>query len=128
MAYDRNGNLTAMKRYGDTGLENNLSFTRSGNRMIGLSDAGSPGGTFTFAYDALGNMTSDGRKGLVFSYNVCNLPREVTSGASGSLTYTYLSDGTKVAAIKSDGTGERYIGSFVYSVPASCHMDTQLEN
>ena len=24
-------------------------------------------------------MTSDGRKGLVFSYNVCNLPREVTS-------------------------------------------------
>ena len=47
-------------------------------------------------------MTSDGRKGLVFSYNVCNLPREVTSGASGSLTYTYLSDGTKVSAIKSD--------------------------
>ena len=119
MAYDCNGNLTAMKRYGDTGLENNLSFTRSGNRMIGLSDTGSPGGTFTFAYDALGNLTSDGRKGLVFSYNVCNLPREVTSSASGSLTYTYLSDGTKVSAIKSDGSGERYIGSFVYSVPAS---------
>ena len=119
MAYDRNGNLTALKRYGDTGLENNLTFTRSGNRMTGLSDAGSPGGSFTFAYDALGNLTQDGRKGLVFSYNVCNLPREVASGASGSLTYTYLSDGTKVSAIKSDGSGERYIGSFVYSVPSS---------
>ena len=56
---------------------------------------------------------------LVFSYNVCNLPREVTSSASGSLTYTYLSDGTKVSAIKSDGSGERYIGSFVYTVPSS---------
>ena len=56
---------------------------------------------------------------LVFSYNVCNLPREVTSGTSGSLTYTYLSDGTKVSAIKSDGSGERYIGSFVYTVPSS---------
>ena len=43
----------------------------------------------------------------------------MTSSASGSLTYTYLSDGTKVAAIKSDGTGERYIGSFVYTVPSS---------
>ena len=43
----------------------------------------------------------------------------MTSGASGSLTYTCLSDGTKVSAIKSDGSGERYIGSFVYSVPAS---------
>ena len=119
MAYDRNGNLTALKRYGDTGLENNLSFTHSGNRMTGLSDAGSSGGNFTFAYDALGNMTQDGRKGLVFSYNILNLPREVTSGASGSLTYTYLSDGTKVSAIKSDGSGERYIGSFVYTVPSS---------
>ncbi len=68
---------------------------------------------------ALKNMTNDGRKGLVISYNVLNLPSEVTSSASGSLTHTYLSDGTKVAAIKSDGSGERYIGSFVYSVPAS---------
>ena len=66
MAYDRNGNLSAMKRYGDTGLENNLSFTRSGNRLTGLSDTGSPGGTFTFAYDALGNLTSDGRKRFGF--------------------------------------------------------------
>ena len=119
MVYDRNGNLTALKRYGDTGLENNLTFTRSGNRMTALSDAGSPGGTITFAYDALGNMTQDGRKGLVFSYNVLNLPRGVVTSTSGSLTYTYLSDGTKVSAIKSDGSGERYIGSFVYSVPAS---------
>ena len=43
----------------------------------------------------------------------------MTSATSGSLTYTYLSDGTKVSAIKSDGSGKRYVGSMVYSVPAS---------
>ena len=43
----------------------------------------------------------------------------MTSATSGSLTYTYLSDGTKVSAIKSDESGKRYVGSMVYSVPAS---------
>ena len=43
----------------------------------------------------------------------------MTSATSGSLTYTYLSDGTKVSAIRSDGSGKRYVGSMVYSVPAS---------
>ena len=56
---------------------------------------------------------------MVISYNVLNLPSGVVTTASGSLTYNYLSDGTKVSVIKSDGSGERYIGSFVYSVPAS---------
>ncbi len=68
---------------------------------------------------AISDLTNDGRKGLVISYNVLNLPSGVVTTASGSLTYNYLSDGTKVSVIKSDGSGERYIGSFVYSVPAS---------
>ena len=119
MVYDRNGNITALKRYSDTGLDNDLSFTLTGNRMTGLSDAGTPGGSFTYSYDAMGNLTTDGRKGLQISYNILNLPCGVTSGTSGSLTYTYLSDGTKVSAVKSDGSGKRYVGSMVYSVPAS---------
>jgi RHS repeat-associated protein len=119
MAYDRNGNLTALKRYGDTGLDNDLTFTLTGNRMTGLSDAGTPGGSFTYAYDAMGNQTSDGRKGLQISYNILNLPCGVTSAASSSLTYSYLSDGTKVSAVREDGSGKRYLGSAVYSVPES---------
>jgi hypothetical protein len=74
VVYDRNGNITALKRYGDTGLDNDLSFTLTGNRMTGISDAGTPGGSFTYSYDAMGNQTSDGRKGLQISYNVLNLP------------------------------------------------------
>ena len=128
MVYDRNGNITALKRYGDTGLDNDLSFTLTGNRMTGLSDAGTPGGSFAYAYDAMGNQTSDGRKGLLFSYNILNLPCGVTSATSGSLTYTYLSDGTKVRAIKSDGSGKRYLGSAVYSVPESDGGSETLES
>ena len=70
---------------------------------------------------------NDGKKGggrylsppLLFSYIILNLLCGVTSATSGSLTYTYLSDGTKVSAIQSDGSGKRYVGSMVYSVPAS---------
>ncbi|MBR5397225.1 MAG: hypothetical protein IK145_05170 [Bacteroidales bacterium] len=119
MVYDRNGNITALKRYGDTGLDNDLSFTLTGNRMTGLYDGGTNTGTFSYAYDAMGNQTSDGRQGLLFCYNILNLPCGVTSATSGSLTYTYLADGTKVSAVKSDGSGKRYVGSMVYSVPAS---------
>jgi hypothetical protein len=81
ISYDRNGNITALKRYGDTGLDNDLSFTLSGNRMTGLSDAGTPSGSFTYSYDAMGNQTSDGRQGLLFSYNNLNLPCGVTVAA-----------------------------------------------
>ena len=81
MVYDRNGNITALKRYGDTGLDNDLSFTLTGNRMTGLSDAGTPSGSFTYSYDAMGNQTSDGRQGLLFSYNNLNLPCGVTVAA-----------------------------------------------
>ena len=128
LVYDRNGNITALKRYGDTGLDNDLTFTLSGNRMTGLSDAGTPGGSFSYSYDAMGNQTSDGRKGLQISYNILNLPCGVTSATSGSLTYTYLSDGTKVSAIKSDGSGKRYVGSMVYSVQASGSGSETLES
>ena len=65
---------------------------------------------------------------MLFSYNILNLPRGVTSATSGSLTYTYLSDGTKVSAIKSDGSGKRYVGSVVYSVPESDGGSETLES
>ena len=52
----------------------------------------------------------------------------MTSTTSGSLTYTYLSDGTKVSAITSDGSGKRYLGSAVYSVPESDGGSETLES
>ena len=72
IAYDLNGNITALKRYGNAGLENDLSFNHDGNRMTSLGDAhatGTEAGSKSFIYDANGNMTSDGRKGLELTWN-----------------------------------------------------------
>ena len=120
-AYDLNGNITALKRYGASGLENDLSFTHTGNRMTALVDAaatGSAAGTKAFSYDANGNLVSDGRKGLQMSWNLLNLANSAAM-YGGSLTYVWLSDGTKVGAKADDGSGngtqKRYLGSYVFT-------------
>ena len=43
ISYDLNGNITALKRYGESGLKNDLSFVHTGNRMTALSDANATG-------------------------------------------------------------------------------------
>ena len=70
-----------------------------------------------------GNQLSDTRKGLQFSYNLLNLPSKVEgsvgSGNAGlTLSYGYLSDGTKTSALLADGDGLKYRGNFVYEVTA----------
>jgi RHS repeat-associated protein len=119
IAYDRNGNIITLKRYGASGLENDLEFTHTGNRMTSLSDAnatGSASGSKSFNYDENGNLTSDGRKGLEFSWNVLNLLDSATAHDGSSLKYSWLSDGTKVASVHDDGNvlKRHYVGSFVF--------------
>ena len=72
----------------------------------------------------LGNMTSDSSKGLQFCYNFANLPSKV-EGMAGSanagltLSYGYLSDGTKTSAVIGTGNGAeglKYRGAFVYEL------------
>ena len=69
---------------------------------------------------AAGNLASDSHKGLLFSYNLANLPSKVEGvGNNAGLTYSYgyLSDGTKTSADCGAGStaqGLRYRGSFVY--------------
>lgn len=118
--YDLNGNMTALKRYNSSGLENDLSFLHTGNRMTSLTDANavwSGAGAKAFTYDVNGNMTHDGRKDLDIQWNIFNL----ASGAvthDGSLTYARLSDGTLISSQNVSGsstTGKRYCGSFVFA-------------
>ena len=133
IGYDLNGNITALKRYGASGLENDLTFTHTGNRMTVLVDAhatGNEAGTKAFAYDVNGNMTSDGRKGLELNWNVLNLVDSAAMHGS-SLKYAWLSDGTKVAAKADDGSGngvrKRYMGSFVYTSNTGSSTDAPTE-
>ena len=126
ITYDRNGNITGLDRYGASGLSDMLSFAHSGNRLSSVQawDGENLPQTGTFSFDALGNMTSDSSKGLQFCYNFANLPSKVEGGAGGAnagltLSYGYLSDGTKTSAVIGTGNsaeGLKYRGSFVYEL------------
>ena len=99
----------------------------AGNRLQGVTNTGTEDtGTFSYSYDSSGNLTTDGRNRLEIQNNVLNLPMRVeqngTMGGTNTMTYTYLGDGTRVAARKggsSSRAGMRYRGSFVYDVDAS---------
>ena len=70
-----------------------------------------------YDYDADGNLASDGHTGFEFSYNILNLPMSAEDSADGrTMTYTYLSDGTKLKAVSDGGAGLTYRGSFVYGL------------
>ena len=92
------------------------------------------GQTFVhFTYDANGNMISDGRKDLDLSWNLLNLVSGAVMHGSdnhtddSSLTYAWLSDGTKVSAVAEDGNRngvqKRYLGSFVYTSTDGSSVD-----
>ena len=51
---------------------------------------------------------------MEFSYNLANLPENVEGTGGASLTYSYLSDGSKWRASASEGPSILYRGSFVY--------------
>ncbi|MCQ2164250.1 MAG: DUF6443 domain-containing protein [Bacteroidales bacterium] len=107
ITYDRDGNITSLTRYDESGTPLALSFSNTGNRLTSVNGN-------SYSYDSAGNMTHDSRKGLDTSYNCLNLPRTAVTADGSSLTYTYLADGTKVSAISNYGYGLKYRGSFVY--------------
>ena len=122
ITYDRNGNVTGVDRFKNASYERvTLEFTLSGNRVTDWTDnyATDQG---SYGYDAAGNLASDSHKGLLFSYNLANLPSKVEGvGYNAGLTYSYgyLSDGTKTSADSGSGStaqGLRYRGSFVYEI------------
>ncbi len=125
ITYDRNGNVTGVDRFKNASYEREtLEFTLSGNRVTDWTDnyATDQG---SYGYDAAGNLASDSHKGLLFSYNLANLPSKVEGvGYNAGLTYSYgyLSDGTKTSADCGSGStalGLRYRGSFVYETVGS---------
>ena len=135
-AYDRNGNILALQRYGQTsaagyGLIDNLSMTLDGNRLRAVNDAAGTAaynGGFEFvnraslaveyAYDVNGNLTKDLNKNITdIQYNLLNLPNQVTFADGSKITYTYAADGTKLKAVHQIGgtsTSMDYCGNVIY--------------
>ena len=64
-------------------------------------------------------MTSDGLSGTSIEYNHLDLPRKIIGNGGISVEYSYLSDGSKSKAVRSDGTGLVYRGSLTYRKAAN---------
>ena len=133
--YDKNGNITALQRYGQTsasayGSIDNLTYTLNGNQLnrvddavttsaynngFEFKDAVKQAGEYT--YDANGNLTKDLNKGISsIQYNFLNLPSSITFG-DGSITYLYRADGTKLRTIHKTGSASTttdYCNNVIY--------------
>ena len=135
-AYDKNGNIKTLQRYGQTGastygLIDNLTFTLGGNQLSRVDDAAAASaynGGFEFkdgvkqaneyTYDSNGNLTKDLNKGISnISYNCLNLPSAVTFSDGSTIAYTYGADGTKLKTVHKIGsttTTTDYCGNVIY--------------
>ena len=134
--YDKNGNIKALQRYGQTsasayGLIDNLTYTLDGNRPTRVDDtvtisAYNNGFEFKdavkqaneYAYDANGNLTKDLNKGIFnIEYNFLNLPSKVTFSDGSTIEYVYAADGTKLRTkhvINGTTTTTDYCGNVIY--------------
>ena len=134
--YDKNGNILALQRYGQTsasgyGLIDNLTFTLDGNQLNRVDDAvtaSAYNNGFEFkdavkqaneyAYDANGNLTKDLNKNISnIQYNCLNLPSKVTFTDGSTIEYTYATDGTKLRTkhvINGTTTTTDYCGNVIY--------------
>lgn len=134
--YDRNGNITALQRYGQTsasayGLIDNLTFSLAGNQLNRVDDGAASsayGSSFEFkdavkqadeyAYDANGNLTKDLNKNITgIQYNFLNLPSLVTFADGSTIAYLYAADRTKLRTVHTIGgttTTTDYCGNVIY--------------
>lgn len=130
VAYDRNGNITELIRFGDFDSPSqrleidrlSYAYSLTSNRLMRVTDLSgtynTPGfkdGTNTaddFAYDANGNMITDLNKGINSSgtnpikYNHLNLPTEIVFSVSPlkKINYLYDATGVKLQKTVSEGT------------------------
>lgn len=135
-AYDKNGNILGLQRYGKTsatacGLIDNLTMTLNGNRLNRVEDAATASaynGGFEFkngasaageyAYDANGNLIKDLNKSITnIEYNFLNLPCKVTFSDGSTISYLYSADGKKLRTVHKIGsttTTTDYCDNVVY--------------
>ena len=121
VAYDKNGNITALNRKGHTnvgatsfGVMDNLVYTYdSGNKLKKVLDNGNDtygfkdGANLTteYVYDTNGNMISDANKDITsILYNHLDLPTEIKFNNSNTkkINYTYDADGIKLRKVTND--------------------------
>jgi RHS repeat-associated protein len=113
--YDLNGNIMHLTRQTNPAY----AYSYNGNQLLSVS--GLTTGTYT--YDVNGNVQYDARTGKTYSYNLLNLPQNVT--ATGfNLSYTYDASGQKLR--KNNGTTAiDYIDGIQYENGAIVFIQTE---
>ncbi len=118
MGYDKNGNIQNLSRNGNS--ESNIYpnpidelqyfYADNSNRLLKVSDETNNTSGFKddndqnsqdleddYSYDANGNLISDQNKGInLITYNHLNLPKTISFGSLGSISYIYNALGQKV--------------------------------
>jgi len=118
MTYDERGNILSSSEYTDNHLVDRRSeYHYSGDRLQArlLFISHITPSVASFSHDPLGRMTQDGIKNLGISYNRMDLPSQIRLGIDSILVnYSYLADGMKTSALKSNGEGLVYRGGMVF--------------
>ena len=128
IAYDTQGNLTALNRYqAGTQIDQLMYYYNSKNSLDSVKDAnasnlGLVSGKTSYTYDGNGNMLSAANtvntgQNKSITYNILNLPNVVTVPL-GTDTYTYDATGDKlrkVSVISGVTTNTDYIGGIQYN-------------
>jgi RHS repeat-associated protein len=112
IAYDKGGNITALKRGAPSNAATYYSYANGGMSNVLSATSGPVSGSFS--YDGNGNAISDGRRNISLAYNQLNLPSVVTTGSTTSATYTYDASGTKLKSVQGDIARE-YISGIQYT-------------
>lgn len=155
LAYDANGNITAMDRkglkLGTSPLIDQLTYTYEANSnklklitdahndntsMLGdlKYDAVTKTGT-DYDYDVNGNLISDQNKKIsVITYNYLNLPQTITVSGKGLINYVYDAGGAKLKKIVTDNTTpgktitltHTYVGNSVFESRQTVPADANM--
>ncbi|CAL2080928.1 DUF6443 domain-containing protein [Tenacibaculum sp. 190524A05c] len=134
--YDKNGNITALRRQGHRnaqatsfGTMDDLvyGYKPNSNELIKVDDTIDNYGfkeiastSIEYTYDANGNMITDKNKGITsITYNHLNLPTSVGfSSKQAAISYTYAADGTKLSKVVAGSglatTTTQYAGNHIY--------------
>lgn len=136
-AYDLNGNIQNLFRYGKTGedftgkvlygLMDDLLYNYNGNQLLKVIDdevdtEGFKDGSNSdedYGYDLNGNMHMDKNKSLgenSITYNYLNLPQRVEKSPTEYVQYVYDAAGRKLKQVAVEETTKttEYVGEFVY--------------
>jgi RHS repeat-associated protein len=131
LAYDLMGNITNLKRKNAvSGYLNNFTYNYTsggvaGNRLMGVSDAGTAAQGSNYTYNANGSQITDSRKGLGIVYNELNLPSTISKASTGeSIAYTFDATGNKLKKV-SGLTVRDYAGGIEYNNGAIDFIQTE---